>query len=73
MKASELLEMSVEEREVHLKGLYDELFKLRFKKTIGQLDNPTRIRIVRREIARVLTVNRSLALKAEQKDRGTGL
>jgi large subunit ribosomal protein L29 len=64
LKASELSELSEEElagKEADLKG---ELFKLRFQAATGQLDNPMRIRDVKRDIARVKTVLRMRELAA---------
>ena len=56
MKASEIRKMSVEELEKELAGLKEELFNLRFKHAINQLDNPHKIADVRKDIARVMTI-----------------
>ena len=56
MRASELREQTVEELEQKEKELAGQLFALRLKKVTGQLDNPARVREVRRDMARVLTV-----------------
>ena len=56
MKAEELRELDPEELSGRLKGARRELFELRFKLAVGQLDNPRQIRKVRGEIARILTV-----------------
>ena len=55
MKASELRNLSAEEFTAKLKELKAELFNLRFQHAINQLDNPTRIKAVKKDIARVLT------------------
>ena len=55
MKASELRNLSAEELTAKLKELKTELFNLRFQHAINQLDNPTRIKAVKKDIARVLT------------------
>ena len=55
MKASELRNLSAEELTAKLKELKAELFNLRFQHAINQLDNPTRIQAVKKDIARVLT------------------
>ena len=55
MKASELRNLSAEELTAKLKELKAELFNLRFQHAINQLDNPTRIKAVKTDIARVLT------------------
>lgn len=56
MKASELAELSTEELERRLKDLEQEYFNLRFQNTVGQLENPMRIRQVKRNIARIKTI-----------------
>ena len=55
MKASELRNLSAEELTAKLKELKAELFNLRFQHAINQLDNTTRIKAVKKDIARVLT------------------
>ena len=54
--ADELRDLSVEELEKEVEGLRQELFNLRFQHTTHQLENVMRIRHVRRQIARVLTI-----------------
>ncbi|MCC6048150.1 MAG: 50S ribosomal protein L29 [Thermodesulfobacterium sp.] len=56
MKAKELRELSIPELKERLAKLREELMNLRFQKAIHRLENPMRIRQVRREIARVLTI-----------------
>ena len=56
MKALELRKMSNEELEQKLKDLKSELFNLRFQNAINQLENPMRIKAVKKDIARVQTV-----------------
>ncbi len=56
MKANELRELTKAELENKLQELKSELFNLRFQLETGQLDNTARIKVVRREIARVKTV-----------------
>jgi len=56
MKAQQLREQSVAELEKALSDLEEQLFKLRFQKSTGQIENPIKIREVRKDIARVLTV-----------------
>lgn len=58
MKARELRELSIPELKEKLIKLREELFNLRFQKTIHRLENPMRIRQVKRDIARVLTIIR---------------
>ena len=56
MKAAELRNMSAADLNKKLGELKDELFNLRFQHAINQLENPGRIDIVKKDIARVLTV-----------------
>ena len=56
MKASDLREMSPEELKKKLSDLKEELFNLRFQHAINQLDNPQRITLVKKDIARVMTI-----------------
>ena len=59
MKHSEIekiREMSPAEREKKLQDLKDELFKLRFQHAINQLDNPMRLKAVKKEIAIIKTI-----------------
>ena len=65
MKAAELRELNAVELNKKLGELKEELFNLRFQHTINQLDNPLRIKAVKRDIARVKTAQRMLADKAE--------
>lgn len=62
MKASEIRKMSAEEQEKKLQDLKDELFKLRFQQAINQLDNPMRINAVKKDIARIKTVQTDVKL-----------
>jgi large subunit ribosomal protein L29 len=63
MKASEVREMTTEELESKLRDLKAELFNLRFQLTINQLDNPMRIKAVKKDMARIKTVLRENELK----------
>lgn len=56
MKANELRSLSSEEIEGRIDQLKDELFNLRFQLATGQLENPMRIRQVRKDIARAKTI-----------------
>jgi len=56
MKAPTLRERSSDELTKTLSDLEEQLFKLRFQKSTGQIENPVKIREVRKDIARVLTV-----------------
>jgi large subunit ribosomal protein L29 len=66
MKAAELRELSDSELAEKHDQCKQELFDLRFALVTGQLDNPNRLRQVRHDIARVLTVQRERALAAPE-------
>jgi len=57
-KASSMREMNPDEIRQRLTELREELFNLRFRNSMRQLDNPLKIRAGRREIAKLLTVLR---------------
>ena len=56
MKAAELREGTAEELERKEQDLRRELFNLRFQQATGEIENPMRIRALKKDIARVLTV-----------------
>ncbi|HXI10000.1 MAG TPA: 50S ribosomal protein L29 [Thermodesulfobacteriota bacterium] len=56
MKPSELRAMSLDEMKAKEAELSKELFSLRMRHTTNQLENPLKLRIVKREIARVKTI-----------------
>lgn len=58
MKAKELKELTVEELLKKKKDNKEEMFNLRFQHSTGQLENTARLRVVRRDIARIETVAR---------------
>lgn len=66
MKAKEVRDMTNDELKVKLNSLKEELFNLRFQVATGQLDNPMRIKDVRKGIARIKTIEREreLGIKA---------
>ena len=56
MKPHEIKEVTLDEINLRLEDLEEEMSNLRFQKALGQLNNPLRIRYVRREIAQLKTV-----------------
>ena len=64
-KAAELRELPDDELLARVDASKEELFNLRFQLATGQLDNPTRIREVRREVARIATVLREREIELE--------
>jgi large subunit ribosomal protein L29 len=63
MKAKEMKELTSLELEERIGELKEELFNLRFQLATGQLENPMRIKEVRRSIARAKTIVRARELK----------
>jgi large subunit ribosomal protein L29 len=61
-KPEELRDLSDDELDTKLAEAKEELFNLRFQLVTGQLDNPMAIKIMRKEIARILTVIREREL-----------
>ncbi|GFG73113.1 50S ribosomal protein L29 [Mycobacterium botniense] len=62
VSAGELRELTDEELMERLRESKEELFNLRFQMATGQLNNNRRLRVVRREIARIYTVLREREL-----------
>ena len=58
MTSKEIRELSTEEQQTKLKDLKEELFNLRFQLAINQLEDPTRIKAVKKDIARISTILR---------------
>jgi large subunit ribosomal protein L29 len=56
MKATQMREQTVEELRDKERDLCEQLFALRLQKVTGQLEKPSRVRQVRKDLARVLTV-----------------
>ena len=65
MKISEVRDMSVTDLNKKLAELKDELFNLRFQHAVNQLDNPVRLKVVKKDIARIMTVLREIELAGE--------
>jgi large subunit ribosomal protein L29 len=64
MRAEDLRELSDAELDEKLDEFKSDLFNLRFELATGQLDNYKRLRATKRDIARVMTVQRERLLKA---------
>jgi large subunit ribosomal protein L29 len=64
VKAKAIREMGVDEIRTRVAELREEMFNLRFRNTMKQLDNPLKIRESRREMARLMTV-------LQEKERAT--
>lgn len=66
MKSKEVRDMSAVELNDKLSELKSELFNLRFQLAVNQLENPMRIKAVKKDIARIKTVIRQHELQSEQ-------
>ena len=62
MKTKELHELTVDELNTKLKELTEELFNLRFRHAIGQLENPASLKTCKKDIAKVKTIIREREL-----------
>ena len=58
MKASEIRELSEKEKAEKVLDLQQEYFNLKFQLATGKIENPTRLRVIRRDIARIKTIQR---------------
>ena len=63
-EADQLRDVSEDDLETKLTEAKEELFNLRFQLVTGQLDNPMRIKHMRKEVARIMTVMRERELAA---------
>ena len=70
MDLNKIRKMTDQERTAELERMKQELFNLRFQHVTGQLENPVRMREVRRDIARVKTIMREVeqGRNAQKKD-----
>lgn len=65
MKANELRKLSIDEIEAKISDAREELMKLRFQQVTGQLTDTSRMRFVRRDIARMSTIVNELDSEVE--------
>ncbi len=66
MKAKDLRELTDDELERKLAETRQELFDLRFQSATGALENPARMKLAKREIARILTVRTERETSSER-------
>ncbi len=66
MKVNEIRNLTADQMDEKIAGLKEELFNLRFQHATGQLENPMRIREVKKTIARIKTVQREEELRAQR-------
>ena len=65
MRTKELRDLTVDELNIKLKELSEELFNLRFRHAIGQLENPASLKTCKKDIAKVKTLLRERELGAK--------
>ncbi len=63
MKASEVRDLSEKERQEKVDDLQQEFFNLKFQLATGKIENPGRLRLMRRDIARIKTIQKERAAK----------
>jgi len=68
MKASEVRGLSEKERQEKIDDLQQEFFNLKFQLATGKIENPGRLRLMRRDIARIKTIQKELAAKGESQE-----
>lgn len=56
MKASEIRELTLDEIKKKEKDLREEIFNLKFRLSSGQLEDPSKIKLAKKDLARVLTI-----------------
>lgn len=64
MRTKEIRDLTREELQQKERELAEELFRLKLRKSTGQLDNPMRLRHLRRDLARVKTIQHERAKRA---------
>jgi large subunit ribosomal protein L29 len=65
MKASKLRDMSREDLILEENELRQQLFKLRFQTATGQLENASKVKDVRRDIARIMTIMKEMDMSKQ--------
>jgi large subunit ribosomal protein L29 len=64
MKSAQIRELSVDEMKARISELEEERFRLKFRSATETLDDPLRLRVIRRDIARLKTVVKEQQTKA---------
>jgi large subunit ribosomal protein L29 len=70
MRANELRNLTLDELQQRMDDSKQEAFNLRFQQASGQLEDTNRLRTLRRETARILTLIRERELQAEEESNG---
>ena len=68
MKASEVRGLSEKERQEKVDDLQQEFFNLKFQLATGKIENPGRLRLMRRDIARIKTIQKEIAAKGSSEE-----
>lgn len=71
MSIDKILNMDLAEMEAKVKSIEEELFNLRFRNAMKQLENPLEIRSLRRDLARLKTVIRQQAIAKQAETAGS--
>ena len=66
MKAQEIRDLSEKEQQEKVTDLGQEIFNLRFQVATGKIENPSRLKSLRRDIARIKTIQREMGNKLPQ-------
>jgi len=69
MKAREYREMDPDEMRTKVGELRDQLFKLRFQHSLGQLDNAGKLKNIKRDIARIETILKEIETEKNQRTK----
>ena len=64
MKAQEIRDLTAKEKEDKVADLQHEQFNLQFQLATGKIENPSRLKLIRREIARIMTIQSEEKAKA---------
>ena len=67
MKVAEIRDLTVDDLRAREKELDDQIFRLRIQKSMGQLEAPAKVRLLRKDLARIKTILREKAAAAGQK------
>lgn len=65
MKASDIRKLTPEEMEAKIASLQQELFNLRFQHKTGQLENPKKLMLIKRDISRLMTIKHESRISTE--------
>ncbi len=68
MKAAEIRDLSEKERGEKIADLQQEIFNLKFQLATGKIENPSRLRLIRRDIARIRTIQKETEVQESKKE-----